>query len=159
MPKSPSSQDREKLLQRVGRELGREISALTVFYHEGVARKLGLNATDTRCLSLIAQTEGEPVTAGDLGRATGLTTGAVTGIIDRLEAAGMVDRVRDASDRRKVFVRARPEAMRRVGALYEGLGKEMMALASGYSTDELALIDGFMEENVKLLKAQIGRLA
>ncbi len=79
----------------------RELSTQTVFSHEAIARKQGLNATDTRCLDLISRAGDEKVTAGDLGKATGLTTGAVTGILDRLEKAGMVQRERDTRDRRK----------------------------------------------------------
>jgi DNA-binding MarR family transcriptional regulator len=156
--RSKSTRTRPELLKRVGMDLGREISAQTVFFHEVVARKLGLNATDTRCLDLIARS-GTQVTAGDLGRATGLTTGAVTGILDRLEKAGMVERWRDASDRRKVFVRPRPEAARRVGALYDGLGAAMMKLASSYQTNELELINDFLERNLALLKEQIAKLS
>jgi len=150
---------RRELLTRVGRDLGRELSAQTVFFHEGVARKLGLNATDTRCLDLIARSGDAHVTAGDLGRATGLTTGAVTGILDRLEKAGMVERVRDASDRRKVFVRPVPEAMRRMGPFYDKLGTAMMKLAAGYQTHELELIQDFLERNLALLKEQIAELS
>ena len=154
--KSPSI--RQDLLKRVGMELGREISAQTVFFHELAARKLGLNATDTRCLDLIARSGGAQVTAGDLGRATGLTTGAVTGILDRLEKAGMVERWRDPADRRKVVVRPKPEAARRVGALYDKLGAAMMKLASSYQTDELELIDDFLERSLAVLKEQVESL-
>lgn len=153
-----SVRSRQELLRRVGMELGREISAQTVFFHEAVARKLGLNATDTRCLDLIARSDGSQVTAGDLGRATGLTTGAITGIIDRLEDAGMVERLRDARDRRKVFVRPKPEAARRMGVLYGELGKAMGKLASSYKTEELELINDFLERKLDLLKGQIAKL-
>jgi DNA-binding MarR family transcriptional regulator len=139
-------------------DLGRAISTQTVFFHEGIARKLGLNATDTRCLDLIARSGGVDVTAGDLGRATGLTTGAVTGILDRLEAAGLAERVRDPNDRRKVFVRPRPEAERRVAHLYSGLAAATMKLASSYETSELELINDFLERNLDLLKEQTGKL-
>lgn len=157
--KSRSPKIRRELLRRVGSDLGRELSAQTVFFHEVVARKLGLNATDTRCLDLIARSGDAQVTAGDLGRATGLTTGAVTGILDRLEKAGMVERVRDASDRRKVFVRPLPEAMRRVAPLYDKLGTAMMKLAANYQTEELELIHDFLERNLALLKALIAELS
>jgi DNA-binding MarR family transcriptional regulator len=156
--KTPASRTRQELLKRVGMELGRQISAQSIFFHEAVARRVGLNATDTRCLDLIARSP-DRLTAGDLGRATGLTTGAVTGILDRLEKAGMVERVRDASDRRKVFVRPIPEAMRRVGPLYEGLGAAMMKLAASYQTSELELISDFLEKNLALLDQQIARLS
>lgn len=150
---------RQELLKRLGLELGREISAETIFFHEVVAHKLGLNATDTRCLDLISRAGASAVTAGDLGRATGLTTGAVTGILDRLEAAGLVERVRDSSDRRRVFVRPRPEAVSRLGKLYEGVGAAMMELASGYKTKELELISSFLEQNLVVLREQISKLS
>jgi len=140
-------------------EVGREISAKVVFFHELVAQKLGLNATDTRCLDLISRAGISEVTAGDLGRATGLTTGAVTGILDRLEAAGLVERVRDAGDRRRVFVRPRPEAAVRLGKLYQGLGEAMMKLVLGYKTSELVLISDFLERNLAILQEQIDKLS
>jgi len=154
-----AKKSRQELLQRLGMDLGRELSARTVFFHELVARRLGLNATDTRCLDLIARAGETELTAGDLGRATGLTTGAVTGILDRLEGAGLVERVRDAGDRRRVIVRPRPEAASRVARLYEGLGAAMMKLASGYTTAELELIGGFLERNLVILKDQIAQLS
>jgi len=159
MMKTKPATIRQQLLKRVGMELGRELSAQTIFFHEIVARKLGLNATDTRCLDLIARSGENDVTAGDLSRATGLTTGAVTGILDRLEKAGMVERVRDANDRRKVTVRPIPEAMLRVGAYYDRLGAAMAKLASSYRTQDLQLIQEFLEKNLTILKAQVAELA
>jgi DNA-binding MarR family transcriptional regulator len=88
-------------------ELGRELSTTSIFFHQAIAGKLGLNVTDTRCFELMSRYSQGPLTAGDLARATGLTTGAVTGILDRLEKAGLVERYRNAIDRRKVFVRPR----------------------------------------------------
>jgi len=150
---------RKELLKRVGLEIGRELSAETVFFHEVVARRLGLNATDTRCLDLIARSGRDEVTAGDLCRSTGLTTGAVTGVLDRLEAAGFVERSRDSSDRRKVFIRPKPEAADRVTRLYEGVGTAMMKLANGYETKELALISDFLERSRAILREQIEKLS
>jgi DNA-binding MarR family transcriptional regulator len=157
--KTKSDTSRQQLLKRVGQELGRELSAQTIFLHEVVARRLGLNATDTRCLDLIGRSTEGDVTAGDLARETGLTTGAVTGILDRLENAGMVERVRDSGDRRKVVVCPIPEAMLRVGACYANLGAAMAKLASGYRTQDLELIQGFLEKNLALLKKQIAELS
>lgn len=150
---------RQELLARLGKDLGHELSTNNVFLHELVARKLGLNATDTRSLDLITRAGDSEFTAGDLGRATGLTTGAITGILDRLESAGYVERVRDANDRRRVIVRARPEAAIRVAQLYDGLGLAMMKLVAGYSTSELQLICGFLERNLEILKEEIARLS
>ncbi|MGA7523423.1 MAG: MarR family transcriptional regulator [Acidobacteriaceae bacterium] len=120
---------------------------------------MGLNATDTRCLDLIIRAGEAKLTAGDLGKATGLTTGAVTGILDRLEKAGMVLRVRDVEDRRKVFVQPNPEAMGRVAALYDELGAAAMKLASRYRTRDLQVIADFLEQNVTLLREGITKLS
>ena len=150
---------RRELLRRLVMELGREISTNSLFFHEAVARKVGLNATDTRCLDLIIRAGEAQLTAGDLGKATGLTTGAVTGILDRLEKAGMVCRVRDAEDRRKVCVRPNLEAMGRVAALYDALGAAAMKLASSYRTRDLEVITDFLERNVTLLREGITKLS
>ena len=154
-----AKKSRQELRQRLGMDLGRELSAHTVFFHELVAQKLGLNATDTRCLDLVVRAADREITAGDLGRATGLTTGAITGILDRLEKAELVHRIRDANDRRRVIVRARSEATSRIAKLYEGLGAAMMKLVSSYSAAELELIGGFLERNLAILKEQIARLS
>jgi DNA-binding MarR family transcriptional regulator len=157
-PKSaaPSSQ-RKALIQRVGMELGRELSTTSIFLHQAIASKLGLNVTDTRCFELMSRYSQPPLTAGDLARATGLTTGAVTGILDRLENASLVERFRDPSDRRKVFVRPRPEALRRIGRLYEGLATSSMKLASSYSTKELKLIRDYLEGSLQILRDQTAK--
>jgi DNA-binding MarR family transcriptional regulator len=150
---------RQQLLERLGTDLGRELSDHNVFFHELVARRFGLNATDTRCLSFVARAGATEVTAGDLGRATGLTTGAITGILDRLERAEFVERIRDANDRRRVIVRPRPEACGRVAKLYESLGAAIMKLASSYTTAELEIIGDFLERDLAILKDQIARLS
>jgi DNA-binding MarR family transcriptional regulator len=135
-------------------ELGRELSTTSIFLHQAIASKLGLNVTDTRCFELMSRYSQPPLTAGDLARATGLTTGAVTGILDRLEKAALVERFRDPSDRRKVFIRPRPEALQRVGRFYEGLASASLKLASSYSTKELQLISDYLEGSLQILRDQ-----
>jgi len=152
--KSAAPGKRHSLIQRVGMDLGRELSTTSIFLHQAIASKLGLNVTDTRCFELMSRYAQPPLTAGDLARATGLTTGAVTGILDRLEKAKLVERFRDPSDRRKVFVRPRPEALQRFGRLYEGLAAAAMKHASGYSTKDLELIKHFLEGNLQILRDQ-----
>src|SRR5215471_10219779 len=71
------------------------------------AEKIGINVTDLNCLNILAL--GGRMTAGDLARATGLTTASITGVLDRLEEAGFVRRERDPQDRRRVVVRLDPE--------------------------------------------------
>src|SRR5579859_4524571 len=88
-------------------DLGRQMSTQTVFLHQALAQSVGLNATDTKCIDLILRGPDGTVTAGRLSELSGLTTGAITHILDRLERRGFVERVRDTEDRRKVFVRVR----------------------------------------------------
>ena len=148
-----------KVLARVSHELGRELTTHSLFLHTLIASKVGLNPTDLRCLDLIAQSGDSLLTAGDLRNATGLTTGAVTAILDRLEAAGAVERVRDERDRRKVFVRLHPRSTLNVSQFYEGLATEMAKLAASYTDGELKLIEGFLESNLQILKDQIAKIS
>ena len=159
-PAPATSCKRKDLIQRVGMDLGSELSTVSIFFHQSIAAKMGLNVTDTRCFEMMSRyPQGKPFTAGDLARATGLTTGAVTGILDRLEKARLVERFRDASDRRKVFVRPRPEALQRVGHLYEGIAAASLKLAASYSTKELALIADYLEGTLQIIRDQAAKLS
>jgi DNA-binding MarR family transcriptional regulator len=159
MPRPGSSRKRNALILRVGMELGRELSTVSIFFHQSIATKLGINVTDTRCFELMSRYSQGPITAGDLARATGLTTGAVTGILDRLETAGLVERFRDASDRRKVFVRPRMEALQRVARLYQGLAAASLKHASNYSTKELELVQDYLEGSLRVLREQTAKFS
>src|SRR5262245_33252986 len=87
---------------RRGADLGWELSTAVVLFHEAVAARLGLSAADHRALGLISRSGA--VTAGELAQRTGLSPGAVTGLVDRLEQGGHVRRTRDPADRRRVLV-------------------------------------------------------
>ena len=95
-------------------------------------------STDLECLDVIALRG--PVTAGELAAATGLTTGAVTGVIDRLERSGFALRERDGSDRRKVLVRALPAVERPITPLFEPMQRAMGAAIASYGDNELVLL-------------------
>lgn len=108
--------------------LGREFATAIVVFHEAVGRLLGLSAVERKSIDLLKQLG--PVTAGAIGEHTGLTTGAVTRLLDRLTKAGYVERVPDPDDRRKVVVRLLPNE--RMDAL--------MAMAFGPFTEDLAKV-------------------
>lgn len=148
---------RAELVQAVG-VAGRDLSAHTVMFHAAVAQKLGLGPTDHKAFDFILRHG--PVTAGQLAEITGVTTGAVTGMIDRLEKAGYVERVRDAQDRRKVLVRSSLTAARerRCCELFDSLGEGMGRVAGGYSERELAVILDFLEKSATLLHAETLKL-
>src|SRR5690554_3683339 len=82
--------------------IGFRLSTATILFHTAVADRLGLNVTDLKCYSLIRQAGS--MSAGELAEQTHLTTGAITGVADRLEKVGLVRRGRDAADRRRVLI-------------------------------------------------------
>jgi DNA-binding MarR family transcriptional regulator len=84
-------------------QLNRELSTVMVLFHSRIAEQMGLSGTDHKALELVLRSDG-PITAGRIAQLSGLSTGAVTGVIDRLEQRGFVRRVRDPHDRRKVLV-------------------------------------------------------
>ncbi|MSP74876.1 MAG: MarR family transcriptional regulator [Rhodospirillaceae bacterium] len=113
-----------------------------------MAARFGLNTTDLEGLDLI-QLQGQ-VSAGQLATATGLTSGAVTALIDRLERAGYVERVDDPADRRRVLVRIRSGAIVEIAKVYVPMQKRMFALWSKYNADELAIIEDFLSRSLEL---------
>ncbi len=97
-------------------EILRELSARTVMFHQAVAERMGLSSADHKCLDLIERHGGEGrITPGRVAELTGLTTGAVTGVLDRLESAGFVWREKDPDDRRQIIVHVRRERMDELG--------------------------------------------
>ncbi|HLH88939.1 MAG TPA: MarR family transcriptional regulator [Xanthobacteraceae bacterium] len=119
----------------------RDVSGTGVLFSQAAAERLGLNSTDLECLGVIAS---GPATAGELAQATGLTTGAITGVIDRLERAGYARREHDRVDRRKVRVRAQAEALAKTGPIFEPMRRASAEVLSRYSDAELALILDFL---------------
>ncbi len=140
---------REGVEDRLNR-LMRDLSTETILLHQAIADHLGLGVTDHKCLGFLLDA-GEPITPGQLATLTGLTTGAITGIVDRLEKAGFVRRKRDPSDRRRVIIELNLDKVRRqVLPVFEQLAKRMSALAASYSSRDLTTIMDFMERGVEL---------
>ncbi|MGH9230052.1 MAG: MarR family winged helix-turn-helix transcriptional regulator [Acidimicrobiales bacterium] len=137
-----------------GRSLGNSSSMLLT----ACADRLGLHSTDWGCVLLLTEALPEPLAAGQLAELTGLTTGAVTGVVDRLEAAGYVSRERDPGDRRRVIVRLVPEAMARIQPMFDGLIADMLALHRDYSDDELAVFVDLLTRSSEVLRAHARRI-
>ncbi|MGH6981507.1 MAG: MarR family winged helix-turn-helix transcriptional regulator, partial [Stellaceae bacterium] len=97
------------------------LSAHNLALSQAIAERLGINVSDLECLTMARAAGDNGVTAGDLAAATALTSGAITGVIDRLERAGFVRRVRDPHDRRKVLVEVSRGSLVRYGNAYDGL--------------------------------------
>ena len=122
-------------------------------YDEGLAKKLKLSRTDMRCLNLVGRLG--PLTAGRLAVESGLTTGAVTFILDRLEEAGMVARRRDTEDRRRVWVEIVPAAQERLQGLQQPVAEEMRQVAQRFKADELAIVRDFMRQAKEVFQRQV----
>jgi DNA-binding MarR family transcriptional regulator len=121
----------------------RRMSGTTILFHSVVAERLGLNPSDHKCLDLVR--EQGPLTAGRLAELTGLTTGAITGVVDRLERAGFVRRETDQYDRRKVLIAVRVESLQRVGALFSGIAAATAAICQDYTEEQLRLVMDVMK--------------
>lgn len=145
MSKSPPSRD--QLLKTLDETL-RAVGAQSVLLSDAVAKLVGLNSTDLECLDLLGLAGA--TTAGRLATATGLTTGAMTAVIDRLERAGFARRVRDAGDRRCVLVEARSENLRRIEMLYRPLAAAVARLNEEYGDRQLAVVVDYLARAVTL---------
>lgn len=122
------------------------LAATIVVFEQAVADQLQISMIHIHCANVLRLTG--PMTAGQLAELTGLTTGAVTGMIDRLERAGFVRRERDPHDRRRVVVHADGAAMEReIGPLYTPLAEASAALTAHYNDQELALLVDYLTRN------------
>lgn len=121
------------------------------------AERIGINATDLNCLNIVALTG--PMTAGELARATGLTTASITGVLDRLEEGGFVRRERDPKDRRRVIVTLNPgPGLREIGPTFGPLVRAWREAAAGYSDEDLRLLLDFQLKLEQIVRDQLARL-
>ena len=148
---------RRELLKKLW-ELGRKMSTQTVFLHQAIAQSVGLNATDTKCIDLILRGPGGSVTAGWLSDTTGLTTGAITHILNRLEKRQFIERVRDTRDRRKVFIRVRPESLESLIPKYEAMGSAYISIVEQYGDKELQLICDYLEKASEVSERELANM-
>ncbi|PWN69473.1 MarR family transcriptional regulator [Chryseobacterium phosphatilyticum] len=133
------------------REASRAYSDASIFMHEAIARKAGLSSADHKYLGLILQHES--ITAGEISKLTGLTTGAVTGLIDRLEKKGLLKRQFIQEDRRKVIILPNIEnSMQLLSPLFDELQQKTMALISTFSKKEIETIERYFREATLLMK-------
>jgi DNA-binding MarR family transcriptional regulator len=152
---------REEIIQAINEKF-REMSTETIMFHQVVADILGLHITDHKCLDFIYRFGAMP--AGRLAELTGLTTGAITGIIDRLEEAGYVRRTNDPKDRRRTIVEPtrNKKLEKKIEVLFIPLRDRMHKLLSSYSDSELAflldatteMLEQTREESIKLRRLE-----
>lgn len=124
--------------------LMRSFSARTIMLHDVIAEVFGVNATDLKCLD-IAMLAGKDLTAGELAELSGLTTGAITGVIDRLEKANLVRRERDLHDRRRVIIVLTHARDKEFEAIFSPLGTRLGKIWDSFSPAETAAITRFIQ--------------
>ena len=133
-----ANKDLEKQVVMAARDYG----VSSVLFRNAIGRKLGLNVTDSECLSLLS-IKGVS-TPTELARHTGLTTGAMTAMLDRLGRAGFVSRKPNPKDRRGVLVEINKQYTETVGPMVAGIQKAHDELLTSYSDKELETIAGFL---------------
>lgn len=147
--------DHESLVRQASSEIRRYQTAVDRF-DEAATRLLGINRTDGRCLDVLDQRG--PLSAGDLARECGLTTGAMTTLLDRMEELGYLRRVAHPTDRRRVMVELTAKARRRAEQIYGPVGKEGAELLACLSDRQLELIRDVMATARELLERHTERV-
>lgn len=154
---SESLEKREALLEEFVREI-RQFNGLGASFFRAAAARIGMNVTDLQVTDILDITG--PTTAGRLAELMGLTTGAITGMIDRLEKAGLVRRERDVNDGRRVIVRliADQDALRETGPIFDSIGRGWDQIASDYDDEQLAFLLEFLKRSNAVSRREISRL-
>lgn len=145
---------RDELIAEIGMESARWQEDVQRFDAAAAAR-LKVNETDLRCAFLLSQ---RPLTAKELAEATGLTPGAVTTVLDRLESAGLARRRHDANDRRRVQVELTAEARRKIEELWGPMVADGLTMMRRYSVSDLELIREFIQKVRELQIAHTERI-
>jgi DNA-binding transcriptional ArsR family regulator len=135
----------------------RKTGSLMQLMMQAAADRVGLNATDLNCLNILSFSG--HLTAGELAKATGLTTASITGVIDRLEEAGFVERERDAADRRRVVIHLNlQKAFGTVAPVFAPMLADWQRVAATYNDEELRLIVAFYGQMEQVIRAHLARL-
>jgi DNA-binding MarR family transcriptional regulator len=156
---TPRGKRQRELAGEIVGRLVRRHSIAIVLFHQAVAERLGLGPTDHKCLDLLR--ERGPMTGSDLAAITDLTTGAITGVVARLERAGYVQREPDPQDRRQQILSPVLERMRDIQHVFGPIRNDVAALLERFDTPRLTAIAEFLTgstdlayRHVALLRAQ-----
>jgi DNA-binding MarR family transcriptional regulator len=125
-------------------------------FDRAAGEALGVNMTDLHCLDVVQRLGG--ATAGELARELGLTTGAVTAVVDRMERAGFLRRVRDPEDRRRVIIELTVEGLERAAEIYGPPAEEWEAHMRRFTTDQLEVVAEFMRTGNEVARSQLERI-
>lgn len=139
------------------RKLSQQYTYASIQMHETIARKAGLSGTDHKYLGFLIE-KGQ-MTAGELSNLTGLTTGAVTGLIDRLEKKELVKRQFAEGDRRKVFIEPNTSTiMALLVPLYQEFRNKSEELMASFSDQELKIIETYFLKATEIMTETTNRL-
>jgi DNA-binding MarR family transcriptional regulator len=137
----------------------RMLSTQAIMLHQAIADMLKLNTTDYECMDLIARLG--PMTAGELAEQSGLTTGAITGVVDRLEKAGYAKRADNPKDRRSIIIELNldKKKQKEYEEIFLPLERKIQKQASSYTSKELSLFIEFINKTTEILHEETIRLA
>lgn len=139
------SDERKDLIREVGKAV-QAFQDSTDSFDEAAAARLGINRTDLRCLGVIAARA--PVAVGEIARAVGLTRGAATTALDRIERKSYARRIRDPDDRRGVLMEMTDKARKEAGAIWGPVVKAGERMMAGYSDAELKTVLRYLREAI-----------
>ncbi|WP_436491523.1 MarR family winged helix-turn-helix transcriptional regulator [Chitinophaga sp. ARDCPP14] len=145
-----------EVIKRI-RKLNQQHSYTSIQMHEAVARKAGLSGTDHKYLGFLL--ERGQMTAGELSNITGLTTGAVTGLIDRFEKKKLVKRRFAEDDRRKVIIEPiTPNIMALLAPLYKEFRSKSEMLIASFSEKEIKVIEAYFLKAIEIMNETTDKL-
>jgi len=155
---SSSSQEKHAELHgELDREL-RQFTGLSASIFRAAAARMDMTVTDMQVLDILESAG--PTTAGQLADLTGLTTGAITGMLNRLEEAGLVSRERDPNDGRRVIIRLEGDKgeKKAIGSVFTTIEKAWNDIASHYNDEQIAVLVGFLKRSNAASRKEIVRL-
>jgi DNA-binding MarR family transcriptional regulator len=138
--------------------LHKDLAAAVIHFHDTVSRRLGMTTADRKCLQILCAL-GE-TTPKHLSETSGLSTGAITGVLDRLEKAGYAARRPNPNDRRSLLVRPLDvdAVMQELTSAFGSLSQAMAELSARYTPEQLTAIHTYLAETTQVLKRQSAQL-
>jgi DNA-binding MarR family transcriptional regulator len=147
--KGTATESQSELVEKIVGQLVRRHSTAAVLFHHAVAERLGLGPTDHKCLDLLR--EHGTMTGSELAALTGLTTGAITGVVARLESAGYLRREPDPHDGRKQILSPALKRVREIRDVFDPIRKDMSDLLEDFDAHQLAAIAEFLTRSTTIV--------
>ncbi len=151
-----SDQTRQGLADDIVNRLMRRFSTAVVLFHHAIAERLRLGPTDHKCLDLLRE---RGVSSGtELAAITGLTTGAITGVVARLETAGYIRREPDPHDGRRQILSTAPERRQDIHKLLVPIRTDVATLLEGFDSAQVAAIAAFLDRTTEIAYRHVALL-